>query len=181
MRYRVSHSTRFAYNLPVISSQHVLRLKPRDMFGRQSLQRHDISLSIPGTEILEIQDYFGNTVHEVRLHTRHKELQIDSVAEVDVFPRDDILLDLSPSWETVRDAMSVPQTTEHWQAAQFCYPSRHVDVGAALAFAQQFTQPGLPLLRLVLDINTYIHQQFRYTGGVTDVDAILPGGIVLGD
>ena len=169
MRYRVTHSTRFAYNLPVISSQHVLRLKPRDMFGRQSLQRHDISLSIPGTEILEIQDYFGNTVHEVRLHTRHKELQIDSVAEVDVFPRDDILLDLSPSWETVRDAMSVPQTTEHWQAAQFCYPSRHVDGGAALAFAQQFTQPGLPLLRLVLDINTYIHQQFRYTGGVTDV------------
>ena len=169
MKYRVTHSTKFDYDLPVISSQQVLRLKPRDMFGRQSLLRHDISLSIPGTEILEIQDYFGNTVHEVRLHTRHKNLQIDSVAEVDVFPRDDILLDLSPAWETVRDAMSIPQTTEHWQAAQFCYPSRHVDISAARALAEQFAAPGTPLLRLVLDINTYIHREFKYTGGVTDV------------
>ncbi len=169
MKYLVTHSTEFNYNLPVISSQQVLRLKPRDMFGRQTLRRHDIALSIPGTDILEIQDYFGNTIHEVRLHTRHEQLRIDSEAEVDVFPRDEILLDLSPAWETVRDAMNVPQTTEHWQAAQFCYPSRHVDSGAALELASQFAVPGMPLLRLVLDINTYIHREFKYTGGVTDV------------
>lgn len=169
MKYRVKHSTEFDYGLPVISAQQVLRLKPRDMFGRQSLFSHEISLSIPGTEIQEIQDYFGNTVHEVRLHTRHDKLRIDSECEVDVSPRDDILLDLSPAWETVRDAVAVPQTTEHWQAAQFCYPSRHVNVDAARDLAQQFAQPGIPLLRLVLDINMYIHREFNYIGGVTNV------------
>ena len=169
MRYHVSHSTEFDYRLPVISAQQVLRLKPRDMFGRQALTHHDISLSIPGTEIQEIQDYFGNTLHEVRLHTRHDKLKIDSECEVDVTPRDEILLDLSPPWESVVDSVNVPQTTEFWQAAQFCYPSRHIDVQAAQAFALQFAKPGLPLLRLILDINTYIHQEFAYTGGVTDV------------
>lgn len=169
MKYRVKHSTEFDYGLPVISAQQVLRLKPRDMFGRQSLFSHEISLSIPGTEIQEIQDYFGNTVHEVRLHTRHDKLRIDSECEVDVSPRDDILLDLSPAWETVRDAVAVPQTTEHWQAAQFCYPSRHVNVDAARDLAQQFAQPGISLLRLVLDINMYIHREFNYIGGVTNV------------
>ncbi len=169
MRYRVSHCTEFDYGLPVISAQQVLRLKPRDMFDRQTLFNHDIRLSIPGTEIIENQDYFGNTVHEVRLHTRHDKLRIDSECEVDVAARDDILLDLSPNWESVRALVAEPQTTEHWQAAQFCYPSRHINVMAARAFAEQFAQPGLPLLRLVLNINTYIHQEFVYKGGVTDV------------
>ena len=96
MKYQVTHSTEFDYGLPVISAQQVLRLKPRDMFGRQTLKRHDISLSIPGTEIQELQDYFGNTVHEVRLHTRHDKLRIDSECLVEVIPPEDILLDLSP-------------------------------------------------------------------------------------
>jgi transglutaminase-like putative cysteine protease len=169
VKYRVTHSTEFDYGLPVISAQQVLRLKPRDMFSRQVLHSHEIAISIPGTEIIENQDYFGNTVHEVRLHTRHDKLTIDSECEVDVIARDDILLDLSPNWESVRGFVNLPQTTEHWQAAQFCYPSRHVDVAAAKAFAQPFAEPGMPLLRLVLNINTFIHNNFKYTGGVTDV------------
>ena len=169
MKYRVKHCTEFDYGLPVISAQQVLRLKPRDMFGRQTLLQHDISLSIVGTEIQEIQDYFGNTVHEVRLHTPHKKLRIDSECLVEVVRRDDFMLDLSPTWESVVAAMTVPQSTEHWQAAQFCYPSRHIDVAAARAFAQQFVEPDMPVLRLVLDINRYIHTQFTYTGGVTNV------------
>jgi transglutaminase-like putative cysteine protease len=169
MRYRVTHSTEFDYGLPVISAQQVLRLKPRELFSRQSLKSHDISLSIPGTEIQEILDYFGNTVHEVRLHTRHDKLRIDSVCEVDVSPRAEFLLDLSPPWESVVQAMNIPQTSEHWQAAQFCFPSRHVNVDAARVLAQQFAEPGLPLLRVALNINQHIHREFTYTGGVTDV------------
>lgn len=169
MKYRVKHSTEFDYGLTVISAQQLLRLKPRDMFDRQTLHQHDIKLSIAGTEIQEIQDYFGNTVHEVRLHTPHNKLTIDSECLVEVTPRDDILLDLSPAWKSVADAMTVPQTAEHWQAAQFCYPSRHIDVVAAREMAQQFVEPGMPMLRLVLNINRYIHTQFAYKGGVTNV------------
>jgi transglutaminase-like putative cysteine protease len=170
MKYHVRHHTEFNYDLPVISSQQVLRLKPRDMFDRQHLLRHDINLSMPGTDVLEAQDYFGNTVHEVRLHTKHRQLSIDSECEVEVTPRADILLDLSPPWENVRESVSVPHTTEHWQAAQFCYPSRHVDVQAAHGLAQQFADPQLPFLRLVLNINAHIHREFTYTGGVTDLN-----------
>ena len=131
MKYRVQHTTEFDYGLPVISAQQVLRLKPRHMPGRQNLLRHDMRLSAPGTEIREISDYFGNAVHEVRLHSRHDKLAIDSECEVDVTPRDEILLDLSPSWDSVAAMLEVPHTADLWRAAQFCFPSPHVDVGAA--------------------------------------------------
>lgn len=170
MKYSVKHSTEFDYGLPVISAQQVLRLKPRDVYGRQSLNSHEIELSIEGTEIQETLDYFGNTIHEVRLHTRHDKLKIDSTCEVDVIAREEILLDLSPPWEEVAQAANIPETTEHWQAAQFCYPSRHVDVVSAKIFAQQFATPGLSLLRLALNINSYIYKEFAYAGGVTNVN-----------
>ncbi len=169
MKYRVQHTTEFDYGLPVISAQQVLRLKPRQMAGRQTLLRHNMRLSAPGTEIREITDYFGNAVHEVRLHSRHDKLSIDSECEVDVTSGDEILLDLSPPWDSVADMLKVPQTAELWRAAQFCFSSPHVDVNAANDFARSFATPGKPLLRLALDINSYIHREFTYMGGVTDV------------
>ena len=169
MKYNVNHSTQFNYDLPVISAHQVLRLKPRDMPGRQRLLSHDIELSPQGTEIRQQQDYFGNTVHEVRLHARHDRLYIHSRCQVDVTPRDDILLDLSPPWESVAGDLDVPQSPKLWEAAQFCFPSPHIDVQAARNFARQVAQPGQPLLRLALEINTLIHREFKYVGGVTDV------------
>ncbi len=169
MKYRVQHNTEFDYGLPVIAAQQVLRLKPREMPGRQSLLKHSMSLSSPGTEIRESNDYFGNAVHEVRLHARHETLAIQSECEVDVTSGDEILLDLSPSWDSVAGMLALPHTPELWHAAQFCFPSPHVDVSAAAEFAAQFAHPGTPLLRLALDVNSYIHREFKYTGGVTDV------------
>ena len=90
------------------------------MPGRQSLLKHDMSLSAPGTEIREINDYFGNAVHEVRLHSRHEKLAIESECEVDVTSGDEILLDLSPAWDSVAAMLAKPQTRELWHAAQFC-------------------------------------------------------------
>ena len=168
MRYTVRHNTEFTYTLPVISAQHVLQLKPRTLPGRQSLFSHTIDLSL-GAEMSEHADYFGNAIYEVRLPVRHESLQIETVSELDVQPRDDILLDLSPPWEQVRDTLSVPLSNEHWEAAQFCFPSPHIDPHAAAELAAAVVEPGMPLLRLADALTRHIHAQFTYQGGVTDV------------
>ncbi|NOX49167.1 MAG: transglutaminase family protein [Gammaproteobacteria bacterium] len=169
MKYHVLHNTQYHYTLPVISSQQLLRLKPRNLPSRQKLLSHQIELSISGTELHEQLDFFGNCVHEVRLHARHSTLTINASSEIDVSPRDELLIDLSPPWENVQQALSFPKTPEHYSAAQFRFPSPHVDVAAAVSLARQLATPGLPLLRMAYLVNTYIYEQFSYQGGVTNV------------
>lgn len=173
MKYTVTHNTTFRYKSPVITAQHVLRLKPRNIPNVQWLGRHQLQVSIADAESLELVDYFGNTIHELRLRHRHDNLQIDSSCEIDVQARDEFLLDLSPAWESVRDALVAPMQPDHWQAAQFCYPSTHVTPAATdKEFAHLFT-PGKPILRLAMDITQYIYNTFAYKSGITRIDTPL--------
>ena len=127
MKYTVAHKTTFDYQSSVIAAQHLLRLKPRSLPNVQWLNKHQLNMSIADAETLELTDYFGNTVHELRLQHRHDTLTIDSFCEIDVQARDEFLLDLSPGWESVRDALVIPMHPEHWQAVQFCFPSTYVE------------------------------------------------------
>ena len=169
MKYQVRHKTTFEYRSPVLSAQHVLRLKPRSIANTQSLNRHNLTLSLPEVETIELTDYFGNTLHQLRLFNRHDELVIDTTNEIDVHAKDEFLLELSPAWESARDALHIPLQPEHWQAAQFCFPSRHVAPDATTDTFDHLFTPGKPLLRLAMDINEYIYQTFQYQGGVTDI------------
>ena len=169
MKYTVRHTTDFEYDLPVIASHQVLRLTPRNMPGRQSLNAHTIDISEAGVEINEHADYFGNTVHEVVLNNRHERLSIHSACEVDVQPKEELLLELSPPWQEAARQLRKPQTAQMWEAAQFCFASLHVDPSPALAMATELAEPGKPLLRLAHDISYHIYSHFDYEGGVTTV------------
>jgi transglutaminase-like putative cysteine protease len=169
MKYRVHHTTVFDYKLPVISSHQVLRLKPRNVPNRQKVLNHAIKLSVAYSDSLELDDYFGNHLVEVRMHTRHNRLSIASDAEIDVSPRDEILLELSPPWTEVARQLAEPDNPEEWAAAQFCFASPHIDVLDAFEFAGQFAQQETSLLRLALNVTQTIFREFTYRGGVTDV------------
>jgi transglutaminase-like putative cysteine protease len=169
MKYKVSHATKFTYALPVTSSQQVLRMQPRHLIARQHLAHHRMTLSEGDAEVVKRNDYFGNSIQEVRLFSTHKELSILSECEVEIFGKDEILVDLSPPWETVAAALKVPSTDEQWNAAQFCYSSQLVDAPAALEFAQSQIDAGTPLLRYALTLTENIFRTFNYQEGVTDV------------
>lgn len=168
MKYNVYHKTVLAYQMPVISAHHVLRLKPRMLPARQSLRRHTIDVSL-GTELTEREDYFGNSLYELSLPTRHEALQIVAVSDLDVQPRDEILLDLSPPWESVAAALALPDNEEQWQAAQFCFPSPHVTPWEAASLAAELATPGMSVLRLASVLTAHIYTTFTYRGGVTDI------------
>ncbi|MEM7080373.1 MAG: transglutaminase family protein [Pseudomonadota bacterium] len=169
MRYSVIHNTFFDYEMPVVSAHQVLRLKPRDVINRQQVLKHRLVLSMQGADNTELLDYFGNHLLEVRLYAQHQGFSIRSESEIDIAPRDNILLDLSPPWEQVAAEMRDPESIEAWEAVQFAFASPLVDVDAARAYAQEFAAPEIPLLRLALNLTETIYRDFSYQGGVTDI------------
>ena len=169
MKYRIRDETSFDYELPVTSSHQLLRMQPRHLQNRQHLPHLQITLSESDAEVVERNDYFGNSVHEVRLHSVHRNLAILSECEVEIFAKDEILVDLSPAWEGVARALKLPANDEQWNAAQFCYSSQLVDARAAREFAQDLQEAGMPVLRLALMLNGRIYRDFTYQQGVTDI------------
>jgi transglutaminase-like putative cysteine protease len=169
MKYRIRHETSFDYELPVTSSHQLLRMQPCHLQNRQHLPHHQITLSESDAEVVERNDYFGNSVHEVRLHSVHRNLAILSECEVEIFAKDEILVDLSPAWEGVARALKLPANDEQWNAAQFCYSPQLVDARDAREFAQDLQEAGMPVLRLALMLNERIYRDFTYQQGVTDI------------
>lgn len=168
MKYRIGHETKFKYALPVTSSQQLLRMQPRHLQSRQHLAHHRIQLSESDAEVVTRNDYFGNSEHEIRLFSVHNELSILSECEVEIFGQDEILVDLSPPWESVANALQVPTNSEQWNAAQFCYSSQLVDAPPALEFAREQLHPEMPLLRFAHVLTESIYRNFTYQQGVTD-------------
>lgn len=169
MNYQVDHLTTFTYTSPVIAAHHVMRLKPRFVTDRQTVMRHGLEVSSDHAETHEFLDCFGNETYELRLNARHSELHIRSISQVNVTPGDDVLLDLSPSWEQVAEALSAPASPAQWEAAQFCFPSNHVAPDTVGEEFDVLFSPGKPVLRLALDLTEYIYREFNYQQGSTDV------------
>jgi len=119
-------------------------------------------------------DFFGNPVTDFFIRDPHEELTIISDSCVTVFANEDILLDLSPSWEQAavlaRDAI----TDEAREAGRFCFLSPQITLQGAREYAADLMTPGKPLLRLAMELTEQIYHDFDYRGGVTDVYTPVP-------
>lgn len=168
MRYRLKHLTRFSYASTVSTSRQRLHLTPRE-FERQQVRNPRISINPEPAERQEQLDYFGNSVLDLTIRSDHRILEITSEALVDVLPRQEILLDLSPSWNSVANSLRSPASDGQWQASRFCFPSPWVELNGVQQFAQVTLSDGKPLLRAAMEMTERIYREFEYRGGVTDV------------
>lgn len=168
MRYRLKHVTRFSYASPVATSRQRLHLTPR-AFEHQQVRNARIYSEPAPSERTEGDDYFGNPVLDLTIRTEHRILEITSEAIVDVLPRQEFLLDLSPAWNSVAESLKHPGSDEQWDASRFCYPSPWVDVSGVHQYAQITFSDGKPLLRAAMELTERIYREFTYQGGVTDV------------
>jgi len=113
-------------------------------------------------------------VTDIVIRSRHESLTITSHSQVDVNAEQEILLDLSPPWEQVAQAVRTPSDEEVWDAARYCFPSPQLALDAAHEYAAISLLPGTPFLRAVASLTQRIHQEFEYRGGVTDVATPVP-------
>lgn len=168
MLYQVSHQTRFNYAQPVIMSRQLLRMTPRS-FEHQTLQRSSVTTQPAAATSSVRDDYFGNQLTDLDIHEEHSALRISANSLVEVRARQDLLLDLSPAWNTVAAGMRVPETRGMWEAARFCFASPRITLEQVSSYASASFTNDRPLLPAVRDLTTRIFQDFEYAGGVTDI------------
>jgi transglutaminase-like putative cysteine protease len=173
MRLSVHHVTRYTYSEPVSLVQSRACLTPR--FTRQQVVTfHDLRMEPEPTLRHSHEDFFGNQVDYFTVHDSVRSYTITSRFLVEVAPPDGLDVAGSPAHESIVDEVRASQTDEAFEAGQFLFSSplipdlEEVDEYAAVSFPS-----GRPVLEALIDLNSRIHQDFKFDPSATDISTPL--------
>jgi transglutaminase-like putative cysteine protease len=169
MRYRVTHTTTYAYEDAVSVSHNEARITPRRTPG-QSPERTQLLVEPPPTSLVSDTDYFGNTVHFFSLEESHEKLSVTAVSDVDVGGIVAPAFGLTPCWEDVPELVRNERTRTGLDAVGYTFESPFVRTERGLReYAAESFGPGRPLLDAAFELTRRIHQDFKYEQGVTSI------------
>ena len=169
MKLLATHITRYWYSGPVSMCHTEVHLQPRPR-KNQTILEFALDVSPTPDSVLTREDYFGNEVTFFSIAEPHRELIITSrclaILEASAPPG----LDLSPSWEQVREEASKRETAETFEAGQFIFESPSVLVGKRFAeYAAPSFAAGRPFLSAVEDLSRRIFTEFHYDRRATTI------------
>jgi transglutaminase-like putative cysteine protease len=179
MRYQVEHQTAYSYDLPVIQSQQMLHMMPRQTPFQQYVSYTLACEPIPSEQSQRL-DFFGNHTHYLTMLAQHQALQVTSRFQVNIQPRPTMTaLTQSPAWEQVPSILQ-QHGAQHLEAMPFVYPTTRVKSSEALAsFARSCFTPQRPLLEAAMALTQKINGEFEFDAQATDVstplDEVLKG------
>ncbi|MES2310499.1 MAG: transglutaminase family protein [Verrucomicrobiota bacterium] len=162
--YSIEHLTSYRYQGPVSDSFGHLRVFPRTT-PFQSLISHATDIQ-PTTDLHQYEDYFGNQVQFFSVPNRHSTLEILAKSEVMVN---------TPSIPTEVLEVSIAEARQIYRSREYEHydylrPTQLVPVGNPF---QNYIKKHLPntatLGESLIEFNRFIHQQFEYQSGKTDV------------
>lgn len=146
-----------------------MRLTPRDTNTQQVLA-HTLLVEPAPVVMTRSSDYFGNINNYASVQEPHTKLSIKASSTIRVAPLPPPVLADSAPWESIRSAMRSPDIGHAVDAAQFCFPSPHIDIPATVSeLTHDLFTPGRPILEAVMSLTTRIYSDFSYQGGVTDI------------
>lgn len=171
MRYQVLHETSYKYESPVVLSQQLLHLCPREL-AWQSLRSHRIAIEPEPTETSAREDYFGNPVTQIMLAAPHSSLAVRAESQVTVAPRPAPAGD--DSWENLRDRLRRTGAESPGEPVQFLFESPHVECLRELsAYAAPSFPPARSALEAARDLARRIHADFKFDPKATSVSTPL--------
>jgi transglutaminase-like putative cysteine protease len=169
MIFDVSHRTAYAYRKPVLQSQHLLHLTPRDG-PRQSVLRHSLLIEPAPSSNVERRDYFGNDTAILTIEDEHAELVIHARSTVEVHAPELPMLALSTPWEQVTARAVRGNGQLDIGVLQFVSASRHTRILAeAVEYARPSFAPGRPILEAALDLTRRIFKEFTFDSTATEI------------
>lgn len=163
MRYRVTHTTRYTYPVPVGQSCHEVRLMPRACPGQHLLDSR-LESHPAAADYRARTDFFGNVVAYFAIPESHSEFSVTAVSDVEVGVHPGQLdFGSSAPWEEVRDHLLQGADAECQDAVQFILDSPFIESNASLAaYAQSSFTAGRPLIEAVHDLMQRIHADFTF-------------------
>jgi len=168
MIFDVSHRTTYTYRKPVLQSEHLVHLAPRQN-RRQRVLRHSLLVEPAPSSNIAFADYFGNATTILAIDDEHTELVAHARSTVEVKAPELPMLALSTPWELVvgratRDeGLDIP-------VLQFISASAHTRLlREALVYARPSFPPNRPILEAALDLTRRIHADFTFDDTATDI------------
>lgn len=169
MIFEVSHRTTYTYRRPVLQSQHLLHLTPRDS-ERQTVLRHSLLIEPAPASQSEVRDRYGNAVGVLSVVDAHSELIVHARSTVDVRPPELPMLGLSTPWEQVKSRALVGDEKLDLSVLEFVSASRHTrPFRDALDYAKPSFSSGRPILEAAFDLTQRIYRDFKFDASATDI------------
>jgi transglutaminase-like putative cysteine protease len=165
----ISHRTTYSYAAPVSLSQHLLHLTPRAT-PNQVCHHHSLLVEPAPTVNSESRDFFGNATAFLTLEEPHDRLTILAVSRIAVSPPNTPPADATTPWDRIGEILAKQRVPETLEAHQFVFDSPFTYSDHVLEFARESFPPGRPILEGTVDLMSRIFREFKYEGGVTDIN-----------
>ena len=168
MRYRIRHTTKYAYSEPVALCHNLVRLTPNTT-ERVTVASHRLIVAPEPSDITERVDVFGNRVRYFSIEEPHRRLSLTAISELSVNDPPPLPAE-SAAWEAVRDAVQDPNNPRRREANRFVFASPLVTIDTRLAdYAATSFQAGTSILDGATDLTARLHADFAYDPRATTV------------
>lgn len=169
----VSHKTFYRYSSPVVQSQHLVHMSPREVPG-QSVRHHSLlvepapSLRVDGT------DTFGNPTVMLDIEVPHQEFVLHARSSIETRRPPDHDFTASPPWDHADSLRLEPAGLIDLDVLQYRCASRLTVPTLDIAdYARQSFTPSRPVLDATMDLMMRIMADFKFDATATDVSTPL--------
>lgn len=167
MRYRIRHTTKYAYAAPVAVCHNLVRLAPISDH-RQTLGSYRLIVVPEPVDLCQRTDLFGNRVDYFSIQDAHWGLSVSATSELTTHTRP--RPEDSPPWETVRDRLRRAATDADRRAYRFAFRSLLCPIDERLrGYAAPSFTAGRPIVEAVRELTMRIYEDFEYDPRATTV------------
>lgn len=165
MKYEVTQTNTYHYELPVRQSINQFRLRPLDD-QQQTLHSYNVKIN-PASHTYGHTDYWGNYVETFYLWGEHQDLEIETVSKVEIQPLEiDVTLPLTDEQRKKLLSHSFKQAhTEFMIETDYTTISHHV----MEAETEGLWKNAQDELEFALKLNEHIYSTMEYVSGATNV------------
>lgn len=170
MKYRIVHTTSYAYSEPASLSQNELFLTPR-VTGRQQVLQTNLSFNPQPQYLNKRFDYFGNIAHVFMVEQPHTELSLTATCMVRTGRASFVDPATTISWENAVQQLQAHTSFDDLEAYQFIFPSPMIFFDDAIkAYGSLSFPPGMPVLQGALDLIRRVFREFAYDKESSNVE-----------
>ncbi|MCA9248620.1 MAG: transglutaminase family protein [Planctomycetales bacterium] len=170
MKYKITHSTSYAYSSPVSVCHNLVMMTPRED-PRVHCLSHRLRIRPTPQVSGRRYDCFGNHVHSFSIEESHRKLTVMATSRVSVEQFELPAPESTPAWESLASDEAAQRDPSWLNVAPFRFDSPRVQRSTEFAdYARTAFTPSRSVLAAVLDLTATIHSDFAYDKQATLVD-----------
>lgn len=168
MKFEVSHQTLYRYSAPVVQSQHLVHMTPRDV-PRQTIRHHSLLVEPAPALRLEATDAFGNRTLTLEIEVPHKELVLHARSSIEIELPPPFDLSATTPWDRLEPRAANGAGID-LDVAQYRAATRLTTANLEIAdYAAVSFTPGRPVMEAARDLTSRIFREFKFDATATDL------------